>query len=123
MDDLIITGSKDTPHVNFNKNSGILEISGQSYPESISEFYPPVINWLKKFIDTGNKIILNVKLQYFNTSSSKAILDILDILQDYHESGGNVTVNWYYEKDDEDILETGSEFKEDLTLTFNLLEY
>ncbi len=60
---------------------------------------------------------------YFNTSSSKAILDILDLIEKYHKSGGNITVNWYYESDDEDIQESGEEFSEGLTVKYNLISY
>lgn len=60
---------------------------------------------------------------YFNTSSSKAILDIIDILEKHHKQGGNIKLFWYYEEDDEDIQESGEEFVEGLTLPNEILSY
>ena len=63
-------------------------------------------------------------MTYFNTSSSRRFLEIFDLLEDYKKSkNGNVTVNWYYEKDDVDMLESGEEYAEDVDLAFNLLAY
>lgn len=123
MDDLYIEPKRDTPKVEFKSSSGNLTIEGQSFPESSSDFFTPVIKWIEEFSEKENiDITLNFKLTYFNTSSSKAILDILDILDDQYADGKKPVINWYYEKDDEDIKESGEEFAEDIDFTFNILE-
>ncbi|MFW6218917.1 MAG: SiaC family regulatory phosphoprotein, partial [Bacteroidota bacterium] len=60
------------------------------------------------------------KLTYFNTASSKVIQDILLRLNEYAESGHNIELDWYYDKDDEDILESGEEFRDAVDFPMNL---
>ncbi len=124
MDNLILPGTKTTPYINFNYPDGIMEFSGESYPENSTEFYKPVFEWLKKYFQSDRKLtIFNFKLIYFNTSSSKAVLDILDLLDEMYIGGHNIIVNWHYHTDDEDILESGQEFAEGLKIPFNLISY
>lgn len=124
MHDMHIKKTKYTLEINFNVKKGVLEMSGSSYPEDAMGFFLPIYKWIETFIsEVGKTTILNLKLNYINTSSSKCILDVLEILENYHKKGGNVQVNWSYEKDDEDALETGEEFAEDLDLNFNLIPY
>ena len=98
-------------------------IEGESYPENASKFFDPILVWVENFVKTGVPVELNLRLQYFNSSSSKFILDLIDILDNHHEEGGKVKVNWHYADDDEDILESGEEFAEDLSLNFNFIPY
>jgi hypothetical protein len=126
MDDLNIQGSHgdfDIPTVNFNAESGVCELSGESYLENTTEFYSRLSNWLDEYISTVQKpITFNFRLSYFNTSSSKRILYILHKLKDYEENGGNVTVNWYYDKDDTDMEEDVEDFILISNLKINLIE-
>jgi hypothetical protein len=123
MQDLYIEAAKDTPQIKFDSQKNELFIEGQSYPESASEFYNPILEWIEKYGEQKDiDLTVSFKFTYFNTSSSKAILDILDILDVFHEKGKEPKVNWYYEKDDEDIKESGEEFAEDIKYSFNILE-
>jgi hypothetical protein len=124
MENLFISRKKGTPEINFNAITGIFEIIGQSYPEDSLEFYVKVIDWLREYLNTSvNPITINIKLIYFNTSSSKALLDILDMLEDYFKAGNKVEVNWFYPENDDDIREHGLEFTEDLSMPCNILLY
>ncbi len=109
MENLYIKGSKGVyfiPTVNFDANTGICELSGESYLEETIKFYMPLINWLKRFFEEENKpCVFNFKLNYFNTSSSKCIVDILKVLKEYKDKGRDITINWYYDDTIEDIDE------------------
>lgn len=110
--------------VNFNKDSGILEMAGSSYPENALDFFGPIIDWIKEYIASVKKeLALNIRLNYLNTSSTKCILDIFEILDQYHQSGGKVKINWYYAEDDEDIMETGEELAEDFDFPIQFISY
>jgi hypothetical protein len=110
--------------VDFDKDTGILEMSGSSYPENAIDFFGPVIHWIRDYISrVKNQILLNLRINYLNTSSTKCILDILEILEQYHQTQGNVKVNWYYAEDDEDIKETGEELGEDIDLPISFISY
>lgn len=94
------------PEVNFDVETGICEIAGESYMEETYKFYLPLISWIKEYINAkNNKIELVIKLIYLNTSSTKCILDILEILRDYKVKGGKVKIIWYYDTDDPDMVD------------------
>ena len=122
MENLRIERRRDSLGVVFEAETGILAMTGSSYPENPVEFFAPLYAWLKEFIATVNcPLIVNITISYLNTSSSKCLLDFLEILDKYYEAGGTVTVNWYYEEGDEDMLETGEELCEDLLLPYQLI--
>jgi hypothetical protein len=124
MDNLHIPKTKYTMEVNFNHETGILEMEGSSYPENALDFFNPIIEWIKTFISDENKPMnINIRLSYLNTSSTKCILDIFEILEDYHTAGGRVKINWYYAEDDEDIMETGEELGEDFAFPIEFISY
>ena len=121
MEHLEITRTKFSLQIHCNAETGLCEMEGSSYPENAFEFFKPVQQWMTRyFTEVGSRILLDLKLEYLNTSSSKCILDLFKTLEDYVRQGGEVQVNWYYEQDDEDMMETGEEFLEDLELPFSL---
>jgi len=65
---------------------------------------------------------VNVQLEYFNTSSSKCILDVFKKLEAIHKSGNEVIINWYYEEDDEDMLEAGEDYESIIRIPFKMIE-
>lgn len=109
MENLIIEGSHKNffiPSVDFNAKSGLCQISGESFLEDTIDFYNPIIDWIEQYIDDiKGPIALIIKLTYFNTSTSRSILDILNILKDYQEDGGEVVVNWHFDENDVDMEE------------------
>ena len=115
MESITLKSSPTTPYfpeVNFNANTGICEIVGESYMEETYKFYLPLINWLKDFLkENSNKLELNIKLVYLNTSSTKCVLDILEILKDHHDQGKQISVNWYYDKSDPDMVDEVEDFE------------
>jgi hypothetical protein len=109
------------PTVDFNYKTGICEISGESYMEETYQFYEPVITWLKDYSAEKKPIVFNIRLTYFNTSSSRFILEILYILKKYQEQGGSVTINWYYKKDDPDILSEIHDFMDESGINIHIV--
>jgi hypothetical protein len=122
MDNLIIEGSKQTPEINFDAASGILSLSGRSIPENTFEFFNPVLNWLDAYaLEAPDKVVAKINLEYFNTSSSKYILEILKRLKGILKDGKEVLVQWYYEEDDEEMMETGEDYEDVSGLTFEII--
>ena len=122
MDNLIIEESKQTPKINFNASTGILEISGRSIPENTFEFFNPVLLWLDEYSQNAqDETTINVNLEYFNTSSSKYILEIFKRLKGLINDGKEVLVKWYYEEDDEEMMETGEDYEDVSGLTFEII--
>src|SRR5688572_10312649 len=109
MEILNLEGTADTPKIILDKGRSIFEISGRSLPEDSADFYKPVLEWIEAYTREPNPVTEFVfKLEYFNTSSSKLILDILSAL----EAIGGMKIEWCYPEDDEDMEEAGKEFSE-----------
>ncbi|MEZ5671040.1 MAG: DUF1987 domain-containing protein [Thiotrichaceae bacterium] len=125
MENWHVAATKQTPAVDFDATTHTLVITGESYPENIAEFSTPLFNWLDGYLTelTEQIFTLNMELTYFNSSSSKMLLDLFARLEDEVETQQrHIVVNWIYVEENESALEYGEEFKEDLTrLTFNLV--
>ncbi len=124
MTNLTIAETKTTPSINFDAQSGVLNITGESYPDSALQFYQQVLDWLNQYLaESASPIVMNFKLSYFNTSTSKCILDMLSLLESAYTKGRKVEVFWHYREDDEDMQESGEEFAQDINLPFSLVSY
>jgi len=120
MENLKHEGSSKTPEVDFN-SSGELLLKGRSIPENSIEFYKPLIEWLEAYAESpSSTTVLSVQLEYFNTSSSKCILDVFKKLEAV--SGSEISIKWYYEEDDEDMLEAGEDYDAIIDLPFEMIE-
>ncbi len=116
MKDIHVKETKYTPEIIYTAADNTMSIKGKSYPENADEFYAPVFEWLEKFFKEDNELHLtvNIELVYFNSSSSKALLNFLDMLEDAGDNDMKIVVNWIYDEEDDNMLEYGEEFKEDI---------
>jgi hypothetical protein len=125
MDKFVIDATEYTPYICFDPDQHVLDIKGKSYPENTTTFYEPVFKWLVRYFPqlTDEEVTVNIEIIYFNSSSSKILLDFFDLLDEAAFRGVDITVNWFYEPDDEDMREYGEEFEEDFrTLRFQFVE-
>jgi hypothetical protein len=122
---LKIAGTEDTPEIHFNSSENEYVISGRSLPEDVSSFYKPVFDWLNEFEKNSvSNPSFKFKLEYFNTASSKIILDILMRLEDINGTkSSNIGIDWYYMESDDDMLEAGEEYKDLVDIPFNVIAY
>jgi hypothetical protein len=124
METIKIQGTEDTPKIILDSENEIFEISGRSLPEDVSSFYEPVLNWLNEYSENPkDKTVFNFKLTYFNTASSKLLLDILMKLEEMHEKGQNILIKWHYPEDDEDMAEAGEEYSDIVDVPFEQVPY
>lgn len=123
MEPLFLEGTEDTPEVNFDAEKKIFSISDRSLPENAVDFYKPVFDWLEEYKEIADKEIkFDFKLDYFNTSSAKQITKILLFLEKLaldHE----VTIRWFYRKEDVDMLSSGSRYAKLINVKFELIEF
>jgi hypothetical protein len=120
MQVLNLEGTEDTPKIMLDKGNGIFEISGRSLPEDSAEFYRPVLEWIEQYAAAPNAATeFTFKLEYFNTASSKLILDVLSALEDIK----GMKIAWYFHEDDEDMEEAGQEFSELVEIPFEFKTY
>lgn len=123
MELIKIEGTPKTPTVVMNHETGVIEIKGRSIPENSIEFYKPIVDWLDEYAKgPAAKTIVNMQLEYFNTSSSKCILDVFKKLEVLKKNQNDVVINWYYEEDDEDMLEAGEDYESIIKVPFKMIQ-
>jgi hypothetical protein len=116
-------GTFETPTIFFDLDLGSLEIKGRSIPENPIEFYQPLFEALGRYEKMGKlSTSVNIKLEYYNSSSSKCILDMLKKLETINENGNKVSVNWYYEEEDENMLLAGEDYRVIIKLPFKMVK-
>ncbi len=118
-------GSAETPEIVLDKNTGQFIFSGKSLPENVKDFYKPILKWVEEYIQEPNReTVLVIDLEYFNSSSSKIIINIVELFAQIPKNNtGKLIVNWYYNEDDEDIFEAGQSFSEIAGVPFNLISH
>lgn len=122
MDNLIIERDKNTPYINFDSITCKLEMKGTSIPEDSHKFFSPLTEWIEQFVNQKpSAISIDLQFEYLNTSSSKWVLKILQLLADYHYIKKCVSFNWYF--DESDIYDTGHYYQSLLDVEFNFIEY
>jgi hypothetical protein len=121
MHDFFIEGTTLTPEIELNSEKGSILIKGRSIPEDAFEFFNPFLEKLSEYIEEPSfKTFVEFRLEYFNTSSSKCILDILRLLQKLHAGGNDVIIDWYHDEDDEEIEEIGQDYSHMINVPFNI---
>ena len=124
MDEYIIEGTEDSPQITLDLNANIMEISGRSLPEDVNTFYEPTLSWLEEYSKNPlPSTSFNFKLTYFNTASSKVILDILTQFEEMIEEGHQVLVRWHFPDEDEDMQEAGEEYADMVDVPFEMVSY
>jgi len=121
---LRIQATTESLEVNLDKEMSRFEFYGKSLPENPNEFFEPILNWFKEYVKDPNKeTILIFKMEYFNTATSKRLIDILSICSEIPKTKQSIFVNWYYRYNDDDMRETGESFSEIVNLPFNFLTF
>jgi len=124
MESINIKETLTTPFVKIDPDEGLIEIKGRSSPENSAGFYKPLFDWLKEYIkEPLDKTTVNIQLEHFNTSTSKCILDIFKKLEVVKKTNREVIINWYYEKNDDDIFEAGENYQTLTKLIFNMVPF
>jgi len=120
MEDLTIERTDKTPFVEFLALDCKLTLSGRSIPENSIQFYQPLLDWTESFCAAGaSSLEIHIKLEYFNTSSSKCLMDLLNRVE---QCRCKAQVFWYYETEDEDMLEAGEDYSAIIQIPFVLVE-
>ena len=129
MEKIVIEATPNSPKVVLDPETKIFEISGESRPENVPEFYIPILQWLDEFgqdlaIKRDSATLLEFKFQfeYFNSLSGKFILDLCKRLSKLRSDGNNLVATWYYEEDDDNMHEVGLEMSRISKLLFEYVE-
>jgi hypothetical protein len=117
----LVNRTSKSPYVSLDE--GLFEINGRSIPEDSRAFFKPILDWIKAYTPRPNqKTTVNFYFEYLNTSSSKCIFDLLNVLSEIYDKGNDMVVNWQYEEGDDDMLDLGVHLKSFNKVPFNLIE-
>ncbi len=127
-----IPATEKSPKVLFDTSNYLFEMTGNSRPENVRDFYFPLIYKLKKHFDkiiekdqieafNENCFRFNFKLEYFNSSSAKFISDILVVIKEITDAGLKTKINWYFIDGDEDMKEVGEDFSDMISTPFKFI--
>ncbi len=121
MNKLSLEASEYTPEVVLDAETNTIFFKGECRPENVSTFFDPIIQWFSdlKSSNTTKPLAVVFYLDYFNSSSAKYIMDIIFLIKEINDNGGNVDIIWKYDRDDEDVYEAGVEFEEISGVKFN----
>lgn len=124
METFHIAATDDTPEITLDYQNKKFMFAGRSLPEDVVSFYKPVLEWLDEFEQNPLEgAEFEFKLEYFNTASSKLILDILLKINDIFEEGTEMKVKWYYMELDIDLQEAGEEYSELIEIPFEIIAF
>lgn len=122
MEPIQLTATAKTPEVLFDAEKGLISFKGRSIPEHTVEFYKPLHQWIEEYGRNPQPFTtIEIFIEYYNTSSSKSILDLFKRLEEVHKMGHDMVVQWYYEEDDEALLESGEEYQSMVDIPFELI--
>ncbi|MDB2363651.1 DUF1987 domain-containing protein [Flavobacteriales bacterium] len=117
MNDLILEATDTAPKIHFQSNGNLI-MDGESRPENVVKFFEPLMNWMDELKShEPDHITLDFKLEYYNSSSAKFIMELLLKLNNFK----NVLVKWHYDEMDEDLLESGEEFEKLVNYSFEFI--
>lgn len=122
MSNLYIAAGKNSPEVKINNEEGYFELGGISILENPTAFYEQIYNAITEYGKNPRpETSVNIKLKYFNTSSSKAVLKVLLLFAAMHKRLTRIKVNWYYDMSDEDMHDTAKDIESVSGLEFNFI--
>lgn len=122
---LIIEPTLTTPHIHFDPSERRFFIGGNSYPENSLKFYNPVLQWVQAWMDrhvpTTEPVLVEVRLEYFNTSTAKVLLDLFRLFETLHERGQPVQIRWIYLEEDTEMEDAGLDYQAAVKVPFDLV--
>lgn len=111
MEIFFTEANEDSPSILFDGDKGYLEIKGKSLPEDANVCYNQLHQMVKEYVKTPQpNTYINFRMEYLNSSSTKKILEIITLFEPLPNRGHRVEIKWFYNADDEDMLEEGEEF-------------
>ena len=124
METIRISGTDESPEIILDKNESIFKFTGKSLPEDVKEFYNPIHKWIEEYSQKPNEeTVVEFDMEYFNSASSKQILDILEQFATILKSGKKVVVVWHYLADDEDMEDAGESYADIVDVPFKLVSH
>ena len=112
--------TKTCPGMDYDPSTGVLRIEGRSIPENPESVFKPLKNWVIDYFKSSDSLKVTIILEYINSGSSKHLLEILKLFKSYINEGKKMDLKWFYEEDDEAILELGEHYRDTVGLPIDI---
>lgn len=123
MKPLIIAPTSKTPEAWLDHSEGVIEIKGRSVPENTYEYYSLLMRWIEEYKNNPcENTTININLEFFNSGSARCIMDLLRSLETLMDSGKNISINWFFDADDEDMRGEIEIFESLVKIPFHISE-
>lgn len=115
--------TKNCPGIKYEKEADTLFINGRSIPENPESVFKPLRDWVVNYFQSSDSLKMSIILEYINSGSSKHLIEILKVLKQFQNQGKELIITWFYEEDDEAIMELGEHFRDssDLPIKIEML--
>jgi hypothetical protein len=124
LENLLIKETALSTHIEFNNKTNVLEMKGFAIPPNAHTFFIPIVEWAENYLKTNPvKTTVNISFKYLHTSAGKNLFELIKLLKQSEQSGHLLTINWYYEEEDEDMKQTGMDFSSILKMQFNFATF
>lgn len=115
----VIPKTNQTPLVELDTITGTLSMYGKMVPENPIDFFEKINQTVDDYLrQNPDKLEINMRLDYFNTVSSKMLSKFFRKVTTGHKP----TLNWFYEKDDIELKEAGEDYSQILNYPINVIE-
>lgn len=121
MEKIFRQGTSKAPKVILDPENGIISLEGRSILEDTISFYEPILKWIADYVSSPKDTTINIAFDYFNSTSARILLILLQTSQKIKKSGFKLTINWYYDENDENIRESGMDFASLVKENFNFI--
>jgi len=124
METLTIKQQNNTVGVVLDKENRKFVFEGRSLPENTVKFFEPIMKWIEEYkANPNDETHIDMNFIYFNTSSAKIILEVLQEFDSINKDGKTVKITWHYMEEDYDIKEAGEEYESMVSLPFEYVEH
>ncbi len=124
LENLVINTKENLALISFDKDAKVLVMKGHSLPENSYYFFLPILEWTEKYLKTlPDNTTLSIAFEYLHTGATKQIFELMRMLKKSEENGNSITINWYYEEDDDDMKDLGKQFSSALDIKFNFDQF
>jgi len=115
--------STSTPYILIDEGKNYMKFEGRSFHENVVEFYKDVNSWLDTYLEKDfGSFTFDFEMNYFNSSTSKLLHNMLTKMDARASDKKKVIVNWITTEDNDIIIECGEDFQEDFdNLEFNMI--
>jgi hypothetical protein len=111
--------TEDEPEIILDKERNMFQFIGSSMPEDPGKVFSPVLEWIKSYMQSPNpSTVVEFKMDYFNSSSARYFVEILEQFEELHDNGSTVKIIWFHFRDDTVMLERGEDIEAVVGLPF-----